>query len=86
MALDLRRDVERRLALPGAAVVAGDDEITDLASEFVVDAGAGQPGDLLGGIEFRLSAPPAPRVARLDHLTDLLVALRVGHRGGGAAT
>src|SRR5579875_3515903 len=82
LTLDLGLDVERLLASPDPAVVAGLDQITDLLAELRIDLGRGQPSQLLIDIDRRLATAAAAGVARLEHLPDLLVALL--EAGGGA--
>ena len=57
LALDLGLDVERRLAGPGAAVVAGDDEVADLAAQAVVDRRGCQAVQLQLYVDRLLAAP-----------------------------
>src|SRR5258708_5108129 len=80
LALDLGLDVKRWLAASGPASVAGDDQVTDLGPQLVVDLGSGQPRQLELDVYLGLTAPPAPGVSRLEQLTDLHVALG-GRRG-----
>jgi hypothetical protein len=80
LALDLRLDIERGLAVPGSSVVAGDDEVTDLGSQLRIDVRGGQALELLLNVDRRLAAPLSASVPRLQQLADLGVSLE---QGGG---
>src|SRR6202007_2709789 len=61
--LDLRGDVQRRLALAGAPVVASDDQVPDLGPELVIDERRGQAAELGLDVELRFAAPSPAGVA-----------------------
>src|SRR6266511_5418759 len=80
LTLNFGVDVERRLALSLAALVAGDDELPDLLAQPRIDGRPGEAPDLRLDVHRGLAPAPAVLVAGGHELADLLVAL--GLRGG----
>src|SRR3954463_13120546 len=79
--LDLRVDVERRLAARDAARVAGLDQCAELLADAGIGGRPGQVAELRLDVERRLAAGDAAGVAGGEHLADLGVALgRVDRR------
>ena len=93
LALDLRLDVERLLALAHAPLVAGDDQLADLLAQRRVarrpaprSCSGEQPLELGVDVERRLAAGRCAVGLRLEHLADLLPrAPRRVDRGAGVA-
>src|SRR5215207_9300284 len=90
LAVDLGLDIERRLSLASASLVARDDQLADLLAERGVRTAtrrrAREGVDLGVDVERGLPAGLAPRRLGLDQLADLRARLRVGGGapGGGA--
>src|SRR5579871_2856124 len=87
LALDLRLDVERGLAVTLATVVAGQDEGAHLLAQLGIDRGngGGQARELLVDIERRLAPAGPPYVAGFEHLANLPLAHGRRLRSAGRA-